>query len=40
MAYEHVYDVKLDEREAEAHVRQKAAIQQHLMMFQTRYASV
>lgn len=37
-AYEHVYGIRLDEREAEEHVRRKAAIQQHLRAFPVRYA--
>ena len=33
MAYEHVYGIRLSEREAEAHIRQKVAIQQRLMPY-------
>ena len=38
MAYEHVYGIKLDERETEAHIRRKAATQQRLRSFPPRYA--
>ena len=38
MAYEHVYGIKLSEREAETHIRQKAAIQERLMSLPGRYA--
>ena len=37
MAYEHVYGIRLDEREAEGYVRQKAAIQQLLRSSPIRY---
>jgi hypothetical protein len=36
MAYEHVYGIRLDERETEAHIRQKAAAQQRLRSFPPR----
>ena len=37
MAHEHVYGIRLDEREAEARIRQKTAIQQRLRSFPPRY---
>jgi hypothetical protein len=40
MAFEHVYGIKMSEREAEAHIRQKVATQQLSTPLTARYASV
>jgi hypothetical protein len=40
MAFEHVYGIKMSEREAEAHIRQKVATQQLSPPFTARYPSV
>ena len=37
MAYEYIYGIRLDERETEAHIRQKAAAQQRLRSFPQGY---
>jgi len=38
LAYEHVYGIRLDEYEAEEHIRRKIAIQQRTRSFPVRYA--